>query len=203
LRDATVISLLQLAVLFLLGVWLLWEFRVRVQPGNELLLAVLLCLFSCVFLYHRIYDSVILALPLLYCVDRVRERQAGSAIVYKAIATGLVLVLNLPRGGLLIRFSDWSQSGGLIGRLIQVFLLPYCTWILLASLFLLWYLGRQPRGSKVSEEVLVARGRSDPGINAGNLSALHQGNRSTTAMRASGRASGLAWPSAGMMFRFA
>ena len=57
-------------LLFVIGLGLLREFLVRVRPIDELRLAVLLCLFSCVFLYHRSYDSVILALPLFYCVDR-------------------------------------------------------------------------------------------------------------------------------------
>ncbi|HWT83116.1 MAG TPA: glycosyltransferase family 87 protein, partial [Candidatus Methylomirabilis sp.] len=152
LRNNGVISLLQLGILFVIGLGLLREFLVRVRPVDELRHAVLLCLFSCVFLYHRIYDSVILALPIFYCVDRAREESHRRAILYKAVATGLVLVLNFPRGGVLIRLSNWSQSSGLAGRLVQILVLPYCTWILLASLFLLWYLGREPRGIALSDD---------------------------------------------------
>ena len=72
--------------------------------------------------------------------------------MYKAIATGLGLVLNFPRGGVLIRLSNWSQSSGLAGRLVQILVLPYCTWILLASMFSLWYLGREPRGIALSDK---------------------------------------------------
>ncbi|MGC1722024.1 MAG: hypothetical protein WA746_23805, partial [Isosphaeraceae bacterium] len=139
-------------ILFVIGLGLLREFLVRVRPVDELRLAVLLCLFSCVFLYHRCYDSVILALPLFYCVDRVRDQSRRRAIMYKAVATGLVLVLNFPRGGVLIRLSNWSQSSGLAGRLVQILVLPYCTWILLTSMFLLWYLGHEPRGIEFSDE---------------------------------------------------
>ncbi len=152
LRNHGVISLLQLGILFVIGLGLLREFLVRVRPVDELRLAVLLCLFSCVFLYHRCYDSVILALPLFYCVDRVRDQSHRRAIMYKAVATGLVLVLNFPRGGVLIRLSNWSQGSGLAGRLVQVLVLPYCTWILLTSMFLLWYLGHEPRGIEFSDE---------------------------------------------------
>ena len=99
------------------------------------------------FLYHRSYDSLILALPLFYCVDWARMMQPSDRrFLYKAVATGLVLVLNFPRGGVLIRLSNWTQTSGLVGRLVQILVLPYCTWILLASLFLLWYLGRESRG---------------------------------------------------------
>jgi hypothetical protein len=142
LRDAQAISALQLGILAVIGLFLFWDFRVRNHARNELLLAVLLCIYSCIFLYHRSYDSVILALPLLYCVDRSRRVPQEGAYVYKMLATGLVLVLNFPRGGLLLRFADWSRTGGLAGRLVQTIVLPYCTWILLGSLLLLWYLER-------------------------------------------------------------
>jgi Glycosyltransferase family 87 len=152
LRNNGVISLLQLGILLVIGLGLLREFLVRVRPVDELRHAVLLCLFSCVFLYHRSYDSVILALPLFYCVDRARVQGHCGAVMYKAVATGLVLVLNFPRGGVLIRLSNWSQSSGLAGRLAQILVLPYCTWILLTSMFLLWYLGHEPRGIEFSDE---------------------------------------------------
>ena len=58
------------------------------------------------------------------------------------MATGLILVLNFPRGGLLLRFADWSRTSGLAGRLVQIIVLPYCTWILLGTLGLLWCLDR-------------------------------------------------------------
>ena len=58
------------------------------------------------------------------------------------MATGLILVLNFPRGGLLLRFADWSRTSGLLGRLVQIVVLPYCTWILLGTLGLIWYLER-------------------------------------------------------------
>ena len=152
LRDGRTISLLQLGILFFIGLGLLRERVLRSDPADELRLAVLLCVYSCVFLYHRSYDSLILALPLFYCVDRAREGNRRRAFLYKAVATGLLLVLNFPRGGVLIRLSNWTQTSGLFGRLVQVFLLPYCTWILLASLFLLWYLGRSPSSVTGAEQ---------------------------------------------------
>ena len=152
LRGGGLISLVQLGLLLLIGLGLLREYLVRARRIDELRLAVLLCVFSCVFLYHRSYDSLILALPIFYCVDRAREECQQRAIMYKAIATGLVLVLNFPRGGVLIRLSNWSLSSGLAGRLVQILVLPYCTWILLAALFLLWYLGREPSGIGLSDE---------------------------------------------------
>ncbi len=146
MRDNSTISLLQLGILFVIGLGLLAEQLLRVSPEDKLRLVVLLCLYSCVFLYHRSYDALILALPLFYCVDRARDESRSRAFLYKGVATGLVMVLNFPRGGALIRLSNWSQTSGLAGRLVQIVVLPYCTWILLASLLLVWYLGRQTVG---------------------------------------------------------
>jgi len=152
LRNSGVISLVQLGILLVIGLGLLRECLVRVRPVDKLWHAVMLCVFSCLFLYHRSYDSLILALPIFYCVDRARDESQRRAIMYKAIATGLVLVLNFPRGGVLIRLSNWSLSSGLAGRLVQILVLPYCTWILLTCLFLLWYLGPEPRRIALSDE---------------------------------------------------
>ena len=147
LRDYSTISLLQLGILFVIGLGLLREQLLCTGPRATLRLAVLLCIYSCVFLYHRSYDALILALPLFYCVDCARNETQGRRFLYKAVATGLVLVLNFPRGGVLIRLSNWTQTSGLVGRLVQIVVLPYCTWILLASLFLLWHLGRESRAA--------------------------------------------------------
>jgi Glycosyltransferase family 87 len=152
LRDKGAISRLQLGILFIIGMGLIRELLVGVRLCDELRIVVMLCVYSCMFLYHRSYDSVILALPLFYCVDRAREESQRRAIMYKAIATGLVLVLNFPRGGVLIRLSSWSQNSGLAGRIVQVLVLPYCTWILLAAMFLFWNLGREPRASYPVDE---------------------------------------------------
>jgi hypothetical protein len=144
LRDRGLIPALQLAILGFLALGLLWDFRLSSRPRDDLLAAVLLCLYSCNFLYHRIYDAVIVALPIFYCVERARQSCGARATIYKGIATGLVLVLNFPRGGALLRLAQWSRDAGILGRLFQIVAMPYCTWILLISLCLLWYLGRRP-----------------------------------------------------------
>jgi hypothetical protein len=143
LRDPGWISTAQLAFLGIAGLGLLWDFRVRSRPRDDVLLAVLLCLYACLFLYHRLYDAVIVALPLVYCLARARSSSGRTATAYRGIATGLILMLNFPRGGLLLRFAAWSEHAGPPGRLAQAAVLPACTWILLAAFGLLWYLGRR------------------------------------------------------------
>ena len=143
LHDPVPVSVLQVLILLVLCLLLLWDFRVRSNPGCEVLFVTLLCVFSCVFLYHRIYDSLILTLPLFYCVARARESGKRQGLAYKAIATGLILVMNLPRGAVLHKLASWTLSQGLAGRLVQIIVLPVCTWILLAAFCWLWFLGRR------------------------------------------------------------
>ncbi|MFO0892078.1 MAG: glycosyltransferase family 87 protein [Isosphaeraceae bacterium] len=143
LRDARAVSAAQLGLLAVAGLGLLWDFRLRGARRDDRLLSVLLCLYACLFLYHRIYDAVIVALPMAYCLEMARTSPRIRANVYRAIASGLVLVLNFPRGGVLLSFTAWTEQAGAIGRLAQFVLLPYCTWILLASFGLLWYLDRR------------------------------------------------------------
>ena len=44
----------------------------------------LVTLYSVVFFYHRIYDTVILTLPLVYCVGRARIEQGRSRRYFAA-----------------------------------------------------------------------------------------------------------------------
>lgn len=153
LRDRGAISAWQLAILGVIGFGLL-RLRVRARTDDdEFRLAVLLCVYSCLFLYHRMYDTVVLALPLFHCVRKAGQETGRRAAAYRWIATGIILVMNFPRGGVLIRLADWSQHSGLAGRAVQVVVLPYGTWVLLAALFGLWWLEaagtgpNQPAGS--------------------------------------------------------
>ena len=51
--------------------------------------------------------------------------------------------MNLPRGAVLHKLASWTLSHGLAGRLVQMIVLPVCTWILLAAFCWLWFLGRR------------------------------------------------------------
>ena len=102
-----------------------------------------------VFLYHRDYDTVILALPLVYCAARARSEPglAGRLFAGCALAIYSILYLNLP---LLMFLTAKSQEWGLVGRLIQATLLPYATWLVVLVMIGL-----------VTAESLAGRGKAD------------------------------------------
>jgi hypothetical protein len=133
LRDRSLINVCQLAATALLafGVW--WMCR-DASGLSFVQQACLVACFSMCFLYHREYDSTILAIPLVYCL-----RQAVVVVApwrYRFAAFAILGVLYL-RIRLLGRFMGLAERGGPVARLVEVLVLPSATWLTLAALFLL------------------------------------------------------------------
>src|SRR5262249_40726503 len=86
--------------------------------------------FSMVFLYHRDYDTVILALPLVHCATRARCTDRRSRRLY--LACGLIVIAVLyVNAAYLKSLCELSLNWGAWGRLVQASVLPYATWLLL------------------------------------------------------------------------
>jgi hypothetical protein len=124
LRNRSAIRILQLTAILALGLWVMGQ-----VVGNRLpraALCSLVALYSVVFFYHGIYDTVILTLPLVYCVGRARIEQGRSRWCFAASAISILLVLNPNTTGLK-SLSEASLSWGVCGRLVQATLLTYAT----------------------------------------------------------------------------
>jgi hypothetical protein len=91
----------------------------------------LVAAFSTIFLYHRIYDAVILVIPLIYCVGWARATPSPARWLFRALALMIVLVLYLPSAGLRSLTERSLHTDGVDGWLIQALLLPYATWLIL------------------------------------------------------------------------
>jgi hypothetical protein len=111
----------------------------------------LVALYSSLFLYHRDYDMVILALPLVYSVCRARVESGSASRLF--ITCGLfvlaILYLNAFWLGHLAKASfNWEAWG----HLVQATVLPYATWLILFSILILLAaevrLGRQTVSSR-------------------------------------------------------
>jgi hypothetical protein len=134
LRDRTAIAVLQGLVVAALLAWLATDLLSgRLAPDSPTALA-LVCVFSCLFLYHRVYDTVILTLPLMHACNRARQEYGWHRAAYALVVIGFLAVLNMPRGEPLQQLAQWSQSAGLAGRLVQIVVLPYATWMLFICL---------------------------------------------------------------------
>ena len=143
-RDPALIGVIQLALLAAITALLVWRFSRRRQPADVALLFALTCTLSCLFLYHRLYDTIILALPLLYCASGARRSVGVRRMAYLAVAVSLVLVMNFPRGWRMWTLAEWSVGAGVAGRLVQVLVLPYPVWLLMASAATIVALGPEP-----------------------------------------------------------
>jgi hypothetical protein len=125
LRDRQLIRVLQYVAVAASGLWVAWQVLVAGLPRGAA--CSLVALYSMVFLYHRDYDTLILALPLVYCVGRARAEPGTTRRLFAicAVAIYIILYLNLP---VLMFLTAKSREWGLAGRLIQASLLPYATW---------------------------------------------------------------------------
>ncbi len=77
LRNRAVIRVLQFIAVLGLGLWVMRQVVAQRLPRAAV--CSLVTLYSVVFFYHRIYDTVILALPLVYCVGRARTAAGRRA----------------------------------------------------------------------------------------------------------------------------
>jgi hypothetical protein len=144
LRDRTAIRLAQYAGVLLLGAWV-----ARQVVGHDRLPRAAACslvaLYSTVFLYHRAYDTVILAPALVYCAGEARRAGWRSRWLFAGGAVAVLLVLNLDVG-FLRALTRLSQSWGAWGRVAQALVLPYGTWLILLTMLLL------VRGARAARE---------------------------------------------------
>jgi hypothetical protein len=147
LRDRTVIKVGQYAAVLLLGAWVAWQVHGRDRLPRAAACS-LVALYSTVFLYHRNYDTVILALPLVYSAGRARLARGRARWLFAAGATAILLVLHL-NVDLLRTVRRLSLEWGVWGRIVQAVVLPYATWlILLAMALLVW-------GSRAKEKACL------------------------------------------------
>src|SRR5262249_15425979 len=93
----------------------------------------MVALLSVVFLYHRNYDTVILALPLVYCTGSARVRSGLPRLVFALSATAVLLVLEL-NIGLMVALRKASSGCGLPGRVVQAVVLPYATGLVVGAM---------------------------------------------------------------------
>jgi len=88
--------------------------------------AALVALYTLLFLYHRVYDAVLLALPLVIVVRRYRNRTGTQR--------GLLLVFGLLLGVLYLHPKMIELLALRLGVVGRMFVMPYATWCVLFSM---------------------------------------------------------------------
>jgi hypothetical protein len=136
MRDRVGIRNAQYIVLLALGAWVVY--LVVWSSLSRPAACALVAFYSILFLYHRDYDTVILALPLVY--GACQARAASGCGHWPSTAIGLLVIAILYLNAFWLRplamlTGDW----GFWGRLVRATVLPYATWlILLAMVLLVW-----------------------------------------------------------------
>ena len=134
MRDRNWIRYCQFLALLAVGAWVAYLVVLKSLPRPAA--ASLLSFFSLLVLYHRDYDTVILALPLVHCACRVSATTSRVRRLYTAcgILALAVLFMNAAKLRPLARLSlEWGGWG----RLVQATILPYWTWLILLAMVLL------------------------------------------------------------------
>ncbi len=134
LRGRASIRNAQYIALLMLGAWVACSV-VRGDTSRPAACA-LIALYSILFLYHRDYDSVILAMPLVYGACRVRV--APDHGHRPSITIGLLVIAVLYLNAFLLRpLANWTLEWGGWGRFVQATVLPYATWMILTAMLVL------------------------------------------------------------------
>jgi hypothetical protein len=135
MRDREWIRHAQVLAMLALGAWVAY-----VVLGNRLprpAVACLVSLSSLLFIYHRDYDTLILAVPLVHCAGRLGEATGRARWAYAAIGVSTIGVLYMSSTflrcltGLTLQWGAW-------GRLVQPAVLPYVSWLILLSMLTLF-----------------------------------------------------------------
>src|SRR5208337_4725686 len=161
MRDRDWIRYAQVFALLTVGAWAAYLVILKDLPRPAA--ACLVSFFSLLFLYHRDYDTMILALPLAYCAGKVRVTTGPARWLYTAC--GLMAIAILYADALFLRLLTQRSLGWETwGRLVQATVLPYATWLILLAMLLL-ALATRTDGALTGEKQLPsdeARGRTLP-----------------------------------------
>jgi hypothetical protein len=136
LRNRRLIGAMAAAGIVVLGCWLFREVFLRSElPRGAACSAV--ALYSMLFFYHRTYDSVVLALPIVYAAGCLRTAPRSAGFSYRMVVLSCLAVLYTPR-----RLLEWGlprsmEWGGIRGWAFQALVSPWATWWLLIGLVLL------------------------------------------------------------------
>ena len=91
MRDREWIRYAQFLALLAVGAWVAYLVVLKELPRPAA--ACLVSFFSLLFIYHRDYDTVILALPLVYCAGKVRVTTGPARWLYTACGLMAIAIL--------------------------------------------------------------------------------------------------------------
>jgi hypothetical protein len=131
-RDRGLAQAGSLALVALLGAWVARRCLGR-RAWAAAPAAALVGLYACLFLYHRLYDLVLLALPLAYAFGRARAGRGAARVWYAGSALAVLAVLYV-RLEAVKALSEAAMAPGADLGWRGALLVPGATWLLLLAL---------------------------------------------------------------------
>ena len=151
--QSLLVILIGLALLYEIA----WRGRITRAAGCSLVSCyVMLCI------YHRPYDAVILALPLVYAVAAARQSVGTACALFTVAGLAIIAAMNNYIGPV-TQLLKMSSGLGLADRLLQALLLPYPTYAVLIALVTLWAAARLQEHPETVAEVELPR-RCEPTV---------------------------------------
>ena len=136
LRDHSLISCLEFGILGIVGI-ILWRSILKNRFSKAGCCA-LICIYSFIFMYHRIYDVPILVLPLTYIwVSASEVNDASRKWLIAAFCS--LLPCFFVQYHLIVEFENHLYHLHPLGLFVNAVVLPYTTWFALLSLALLYF----------------------------------------------------------------
>jgi len=133
MRDRMAIRIGQYAALLVLGAWVARQV-LGPNPLSPAAGCSLVAIYSTVFLYHRLCDTIILSLPLMYAVGSALAETGKARIAFTLCTAAILGILSL-RYRMLANLTDlYADSTSVEGRLIQALVLPYGTWLVMLAM---------------------------------------------------------------------
>jgi hypothetical protein len=142
IRDRGVVTVCQYLALAALGAWVAGQVMGKHRLPRPAACS-LVALYSVVFLYHRNYDTLILALPFAYSAGQARSSGGSRRYLFAGCALAIILIWYLDivlLGDLQRRSQDWGAGGWLV----QACVLPYATWLVVLAMIALAVAARRP-----------------------------------------------------------
>lgn len=128
-NDRALVRVLQYAVLLGLGGWVGWRLRnSRCEPAAVCLVA----FYAALFLYHRLYDLSILALPLVYATVRARTEAGRARWLYVGCAAAVLGVLYLRLET--VKYLGYHPGVGPASRVWEALIVPSAVWQILLGM---------------------------------------------------------------------
>jgi hypothetical protein len=132
MRDRNLIRVLEVVAVCIVGGWLFWNVTVTSSFSWGAACS-LVSAYSMLFFYHRVYDAVILIVPVIYAAQSARSAPRPARLWF--FVAGLACFVTLFVPGRLFKWGlpaslEWS---GLRGWAFQALLLPWATWALLIA----------------------------------------------------------------------